>query len=297
MCTFDGVATPGIESIIRPVAAADLGACGRICYEAFASISERHGFPRDFSSVGTASTLIAKLIEHPGFCGVVAEAGGQIVGANFIDQRSAIFSVGPVVVDPVAQDLGVGRALVEAVLARSLPLKPPGVRLLQAAYHNRSLSLYSKIGFEVREQFAVMHREPLSLRLSGYAVRKATAGDTAACSDLCALVHGHDRHGEFEDALAAGTAMVVQRCARITGYTTGIGFYAHSVAETVDDIIALIGAGHEMADGTGFLVPMRSTTLMRWCLAHDFRVTYTMNLMSMGLYQEPRGAYLASVGY
>jgi GNAT superfamily N-acetyltransferase len=291
------VATQHLKPSIRPVTAADAAECGRICYQAFASIAERHGFPADFPSIEVATGMVSGLIAHPGFYGVVAACGGQVVGANFLDERSTIFSVGPVVVDPNAQNWGVGRALMDEVVQRSARLRPAGVRLLQAAYHNRSLSLYTKIGFEVRESFAAMHGKPLRVKFCGYAVRPAIADDATACSELCRLVHGHDRHGELLEAIPQGSAMVVERGGRITGYTTGIGFYSHSVAETDDDVIALIAAADEFTFGAGFLVPLRNTKLMRWCLAHGFQVTYMMNLMSLGLYQEPRGAFLASVGY
>lgn len=241
--------------------------------------------------------MVSGLITHPAIYGLVAEFDGKVVGANFLDERSTIFSVGPVVVDPKAQNRGVGRALMAGVLQRGARLKPPGIRLLQAAYHNRSMSLYIKMGFQVRDSFAAMYGAPLGLRLCGYSVRAAIADDTAACSELCRLVHGHDRQGEFTDALSQSSAKVVERCGRITGYTTGIQFYSHSVAETDDDLIALIAASDEIPFGAGFLVPMRSTKLMQWCLMRGFRVTYMMNLMSLGLYQEPRGAFLASVGY
>jgi hypothetical protein len=109
-------------------------------------------------------------------------------------------------------------------------------------------------------------------------------------------VHGHDRGGEVRDAVAQGTASVVERHGRITGYTTGVAFFAHSIGETNDDLEALIGAAEEFA-GPGFLVPMRNGDLLRWCLAHELRVVSMMNLMTIGLYQEPRGAFLASVLY
>ena len=285
-----------IQPDLRPATAADAPECGRICYEAFATISSRHGFPADFPSAEVATDLWSGLIAHPGFFGVVAEHGGKMLGCNALDERSTIFSVGPVTVDPEVQDHEIGRALMTAVLDRSAELRPPGVRLMQAAYHNRSMSLYAKLGFDVREQFAAMQGDPLALQIEGYTVRPATDADLPACSALCVRVHGHDRRGEFEDAVAQRTARVVERHGRITGYTTGIGFFAHSVAETNDDIAALIGAAEEFP-GAGFLVPMRNTELLRWCLGHGLRVTYMMNLMTMGLYQEPRGAFLASVGY
>jgi hypothetical protein len=158
------------------------------------------------------------------------------------------------------------------------------------------MSLYAKLGFDIREPFAAMQGVPLGLEIPGYRVRAATGADLVACNALCMRVHGHDRAGELRDALAQGTAKVVERDGRLTGYTTGIAFFAHSVAETNDDLQALIGAADRF-DGPGFLVPMRNTELLRWCLSHNLRVFYVMNLMTIGLYQEPRGAFLASVLY
>jgi hypothetical protein len=101
----------------------------------------------------------------------------------------------------------------------------------------------------------------------------------------------------LRDALARGTARLVERDGRITGHTSGIGFfYGYAVAETNDDLQALIGAA-EGFPGPGFLVPMRSTELVRWCLAHGLRVFVVLNLMTIGHYSEPRGADLASVWY
>jgi hypothetical protein len=183
-----------------------------------------------------------------------------------------------------------------AVLERSAQQRAPGVRLLQSAYHNRSMSLYAKLGFDVREPFAVMQGKPLGLKVPGCDIRAATEADAQACDALCVRVHGHDRGGEVRDAVAQGTARVVERHGRITGYTTGVAFFAHSIAETNDDLQALIGAAEEFG-GPGFLVPMRNTDLLRWCLARELRVVSMMNLMTIGLYQEPRGAFLASVLY
>lgn len=281
---------------IRQAMAGDAPECGRICYEAFAAIANFHGFPPDFPSAEVATGALSGMIAHPGFFGVVAEDNGRVVGSNFLDERSMIFGVGPITVDPHAQDRRVGLALMNAVLERSAQQRAPGVRLLQSAYHNRSMSLYAKLGFDVQEPFAVVQGQPLQLQVPGYAVRAASESDVQACNALCVRVHGHDRGGEVRDAVAQGSAMVVERHGRITGYTTGVAFFAHSVAETNDDLLALIGAA-EMFAGPGFLVPMRNTELLRWCLARGLRVVSMMNLMTIGLYQEPRGAFLASVLY
>jgi predicted N-acetyltransferase YhbS len=281
---------------VRRADPADIPECGRILYEAFATLAVHHGFPPDFPSVDVATGCMRGLIDNPGFFGVVAERDGCIVGSNFLDERSVIAAIGPVSVDPVAQDGRVGRLLMHAVLDRAAARRAPGVRLLQIAYHNRSLALYAKLGFDVRGSFAAMYGEPLGLSIPGYVVRPGTAADEAACTALCVRVHGHDRGGELHHALARGKASVVERLGRITGYTTGISYFNHSVAETNDDLQALIGAAERIGQ-PGLIVPLDNTDLFRWCLAHGLRVFFVMNMMTIGLYQEPAGAYLPSVGY
>ena len=233
---------------LRPASAADAPECGRIIYDAFASIANRHGFPPDFPSVDFTVSVASELIAHPRFYSVVAEQDGRIVGSNFLDERSTIKGVGPITVDPAVQDRQVGRALMKAVLERSKEQGAAGVRLLQVAYHMRSLSLYAKLGFDVREGFAAMYGEPLGLSIPGCTVRTASVTDVDACDALCVRVHGHDRDMELRDSIEQATARVVERNGRITGYTTVIAFGGHSVAETNDDLQALIGSAETERD-------------------------------------------------
>ena len=281
---------------LRDARPSDIAACGRILYEAFATLASEHGFPPDFPSVEVATGCMQGLITNPGFHGVVAERDGRIVGSTFLDERSTISAIGPVSVDPAAQDSKVGRALMGAMLERAAERHVPGVRLVQISYHNRSLSLYAKLGFDVRETLAAMHGAPLRLGLPGYTVRAATPADQSACDALCVRVHGHDRAGELGPAIGHGKARVVERLGRITGYTTGVSYFGHSVAENDDDLRALIGAAGRV-EPPGILVPLGDGELFRWCLAQGLRVFFVMNLMAVGVYQDPRGAYLASVGY
>ena len=74
-------------------------------------------------------------------------------------------------------------------------------------------------------------------------------------------VHGHDRDGELRDAIAAGTARVVERPGRICGYATGFGYGWHAVAETNEDLIALL-ASAETFMGLGIIVPSRNAELL-----------------------------------
>ncbi len=288
---------PGRANIrLRPGTPEDAEACGRICYEAFSAVAAAHGAPCDFPSSDVATALVSGLLTRPGIFSVVAEAGGEVVGSNFLDERATIAGVGPITVDPAVQNAAIGRKLMAAVMDRAREQGAAGVRLVQTAYHTRSLALYAKLGFQVREPLACMQGSPVGAVTEGHAVRPATAADLEACDRICRAVHGHDRSAQLSDALAGGTAVVVEHDGRVTGYSTGLAFFTHSVGETVDDIKALIGAATGFG-GPGILVPIRNGLLFRYCLEQGLRVVQLMTLMTTGLYNHPTGAYLPSVMY
>ena len=279
---------------LRPGIPEDADACGRICYEAFGAIAREHSFPPDVPGPEAGVGLLSMLLGHPGFYSVVAELNGKVVGSNFLDERSSIVGVGPITVDPAVQDHGIGRALMHDVITRAADRGAPGIRLLQSAYHNRSLSLYANLGFQVRDLLACMQGTPPSGAVAGYRVRRATTADTDECATVCYRVHGHDRTGEVSDAIAQGTALVVEHDGRISGYATDLAFFSHAVGESNEDLKALIMAADAFA-GPGILVPTTNAELFHWCLERGLRVVQLMTLMTIGLYTPPQGAYMPSV--
>jgi GNAT superfamily N-acetyltransferase len=282
------------EVVIRPATTRDAPICGKICYDAFCTINAAHGFPCDFPNPDLAAGVISMLFSAPGIYCVVAENDGRIIGSNCLDERSVIRGVGPITIDPAVQDRGVGRKLMEAVIGRSHERGAAGIRLVQAAFHNRSLSLYASLGFDIREPLSCMQGRTTERSIPGCQVRSATPSDLDACNALSHRVHGFDRGIELAQAIQHGTALVVERGARITGYTSNLAFFGHSTAETNVDLQALI-ASVESFGGPGVLVPSRNNVLFRWCLANGLRVVQPMTLMSIGLYNEPAGAWLPSV--
>jgi GNAT superfamily N-acetyltransferase len=238
--------------------------------------------------------ILSMMIAHPGFHVVVAERDGEIVGSNVLDERSEIAGIGPITVDPRRQNAGVGRMLMQHVILRASSFA--GVRLVQAAFHNRSLSLYTKLGFDPREPLSCVQGTPLAKQLPGSTVRQASVDDLAEIDALCQRVHDHTRSGEVADAIHSGNAQVVERAGRITGYATGIAFFTHAVGATNEDVQALIAAA-PIFHGPGFLVPTRNAALLRWCLEQGLRIVQPLTLMSMGRYEQPRGAWLASIAY
>ena len=265
-----------------------------ILYRAFQTLADRHNFPPDFPSVEVATGLSSMLLADPGFYAVVAEDDGRIVGSNFAAQRSPIAGIGPISVDPMVQNQGVGRSLMQAVVDHFAARNFPG--LVQTAYHNRSLCLHTKLGFRTREPLSMMQGPPLNAKFPGYEVRPATKEDITACNLLCRRVHGFDRGGELDEAIDAKTARVVEYTGRITGYAGDIAFFAHALAETNQDLEALIGAVPAFP-GPGVLLPTRNHEVFEWCLDRGLRLVMQTTLMTIGLYSETAGAYLPSVLY
>jgi GNAT superfamily N-acetyltransferase len=284
---------------LRPVEPGDRDACARIVYEAFAGIHDHHRFARDFPTVEAAEELVGMFIAHPRIWGVVAEIDGRVVGSNFLDERGPVTGVGPITVDPAAQGRGVGRRLMEAAIERGAGAA--GVRLLQDAFNAASLSLYASMGFEVREPMAVMGGTLRAGVASPLEVRALTEDDLEACERLSLRVHGFERTAELRDALGAPgfSPRVAVRDGRIVAYASTLTFFpaAHAVAESEEDLIALVAGSLAGGETASFLLPLRQGAVLRWCLANGLRVVKPMTYMTLGEYREPAGAWVPTVLY
>jgi predicted N-acetyltransferase YhbS len=281
---------------IRRATREDIDVLGDICYRAFCTVADQHNFPHEFPAPEAADGVVRSMVTTPGFYGIVAELNGRIAGSNFMDERSPIAGIGPISVDPEVQNSGAGRAMMQHMLDRIVANRLPGVRLVQTGYHNRSLSLYAKLGFEIREPLSVMIGPLINESVPGYKVRAANNADLDACNRLCVAVHGHDRGGELSGAIAGGSAMVVEHLGRITGYASGIGYGGHAVGESNEELKALISAATEFL-GCGPLIPSRNGELLRWCYSKGLRLMQQMTLMTVGLYNEPRFPFIPSILY
>lgn len=274
----------------------DAAECGRIRLVAFNTIADQHNVPRESPPNDNGSGIFEWLFADSRFYCVVAELDGHIVGSNCMDERNAICGIGPLTIDPSAQNGGIGRALMQAVLDHANEQKRPGARLLQSAYHTRSFSLYSKLGFVAREQIARMQGPAISNRVDGHSIRKATTTDLATCNQICFEIHGHDRSVELADAIALGAAIVVEHSGTIVGYSSGFSYKGHSVARDNRALMAMLSAAPTF-EGTGFLLPTSNVEVLRWCLENGLKILQLNTLMTLGLYNEPKGAWMPSILY
>lgn len=274
----------------------DSKVCGKICFDAFHAIAKQHNFPSEFPLLKPTLEAISGLLANPGFYSVIAESDGQIVGSNFLDERGSIAGVGPISIDPNVQNAGIGRLLMQNVVDRAFSQNFAGIRLNTAAHHGRSLSLYSKIGFKIQAPIVILQGKKVECEIAYVRVRQAKLSDVEDINQLCEKVHGHNRKQEVIDAIKQKNAKVVERGGKITGYTTEVSFFGHTVGETNEDIKALIAATKEYK-GAGFLLPSTNHELLTWCLNNNLRVVMSMVYMTVGLYNRPDGAYLPGILY
>ena len=287
---------------LRPGVIDDAMVVGKIIFDAFSQIADKHGFPREFPTVDIGINVASFFLSNPGFYSVVAEDiegdSNRVIGSNFLDERSnMVAGVGPITIDPKFQNQGAGRQLMNNVMERARSKNYPAIRLLQASYHNRSLALYTRLGFDVREPISTMQGKPISAVIPGRSVRVATESDLESCNAICRSIHGHDRNGELKDSIKQGIAKVVLHGEKITGYTSGLTYFNHSVGFTNDDLKALIASETDCYGGPGILIPTRNAELFRWCLDNDLRLVHQLTLMTIGMYYKPAGYYMPSILY
>lgn len=267
-------------------------------FEAFTKVAEPHGFPADIPSMERGVSLATFMINHPSFYGSVAESEGKVVGSSFLDERDEIRSVLVITVDPHFQGGGVGRQLMDGLLKRGKGSL--GIRLVQDPHNPLALSLYTSLGFDVKELLAMMIGRPSGPLPSGFEVRRLHEEDIPQCARLCREVHGVERTNELRDAIKSFSPHVALRKGRITAYATDMSIWqvAHGVADTEEDMEALIlGMSHTNPSPVCFLLPTSMSGFFRWSLTQGLKVVKPMTIMSMGMYQQPRGCFFSSVAY
>ncbi len=290
-------ANESVEKLtIAPIEAGHTKELGRICFEAFKSIHDKHAFERDFPTPEAGQGVIDFLVSRDDFHGVAALLGGKPVGSNFISFTDPVAGVGPITVDPERHERGIGRALMNAVLDAARERGVETVRLMQDSFNSRSLSLYASLGFDVREPVALMQAAPVDV--ANATIRPAAPEDVAAMDELCVEKYKVSRGNEIGNAIKFGfSPLVSERGGRITGYLIP-GFLGHGAAETVDDAAALAGeAGKLSGPQAKFFCPLREAELYRRLLADRHRVMKVMTLMTLGPYDPPDDVWMPSVFY
>ena len=289
-----------MDIVIREATLEDSQACGRILYHAFKNINQKHGFNnQEVPSEDSGNKMANFFIKHHNFFGRVAEYKGQISGVIFIDERNPkLIGLNIMAVSDEVQGKGIGRSLLQLVIDRCK--KAPGARFLQHTFNTHALGLYTSLGFDVREPIVLIDGKPKSQVQSGVEVRRMEYKDLDSCSKLCEKVYGFSREEELKDAMYLFKPYVAVQSGVVKAYLSATDNWAqnHGVAENENDMqLLIIGIASDIPQQLSFLVPLRKSDFLRWCLNEGFRIVKPFTLMSMHEYIKPTGLYFTSINY
>ncbi|WP_338674984.1 thioester reductase domain-containing protein [Streptomyces sp. SCSIO 30461] len=310
----DGVDGEGIE--VREAAWEDLEAMAGVCFDAFGTLNASLGLTPEWSSVEAVTEMFRDRLAAPGCLAFVAVDGtGAVVGSNFLVLGEAVAAFGPLSVATGAQGAGVGRLLMDEVLAAAARHGRDSVRAVQVTNNLGAYRLYASLGFVPCEQLSVVtgYAPPTPANLAGFAVRAMSEDDVAACQELYRGISGHSRDGEIHMAAkrAFGWSrpyVVVDRTSgAIAGYTTGLSDLGHLTAVSDAAARALYtGAGELMRraapDGPAprLRIPGRlMPEVLGWALrTRGMSLDRLETLVVRGSYTEPgAGVYCPGLSY
>ena len=270
---------------------------GRICYEAFKDISDKHHFPSDFHSAAEARMIIGMLTQSEQEYGVAAMMDGRPAGSNFLLVSDEVGGLGPITVEVSLQGHGIGRALMQNVIDYARDNGIEQVRLLQDSFNMTSLALYASLGFDTKEPVALMQAAPAET--PDDSIRPVTEADLPAIEELSTAIYKVNR----SNGVAAlfdwpFRPYLRERQGRVVGYFA-LGIGGHGVAETEDDAVALVRETARLMppDFHRVFCPLTEGSLYRKLLAAGCRNIKVMNLMARGPYEPPDGVWLPSVLY
>jgi GNAT superfamily N-acetyltransferase len=274
---------------------------GRIFFEAFDQFHKGHRVPVDIPSVAVGIEGMKMFTGRPDYYGVAAVLDGKIVGSNFVSLTDATAGVGPITVDPAVQARGVGRMLMQHIVDYARKQHGPQVRLVQDAVNTTSVSLYSSIGFDLMEPLFLVEQRPADA--ADPTVRVATEKDVPAADAMLQRIYRVSRVNEFRMAVQTGAAMgmaphVRERNGKMVAAVIP-GFFGFGVAETNEDLLATVTTAARQAGPftKRWLLPARNTALYRAVLQSGARLARMCNLMAMGPYESPAGAWFPSIAY
>jgi predicted N-acetyltransferase YhbS len=279
-----------------PAALVHASELGRIAYESFKDIADRHHFPPIFPSVDAARQTIMSLASHHAYYGVAALFDGEPAGSAFVSLEDEVAGIAPVSVEVTRQGHSIGRAMMQHLIDYSRQRGFERIRLLQEAYNTSSLSLYASLGFDVKDAIVFMQAAPSPDPQE--AVRPITGADVPAVDELTRRKYRVSRRQEVADVIARNApALVRERDSRITGYFQP-AMSGFCVAETHDDALALIGeAAIRFGETAKLLCPLSEGELYRKCLKAGCRAIEVLNLMVVGPYDPPGEVWMPSGGY
>jgi len=267
----------------------DIETCAESMYTAFITVDKQHGFPSYFTDLNHAKDAARNMITSEQGYGIVATDNNRVIASAFMNEKRPIRAIGPVSVHPDFQGRGIGRKLMEHLLKRAQGA--PSVRLTQDAFNTTSLSLYTSLGFALVASLVWIEGKFKNIPENVpeiYPIREENRKD---CIALCKKVTGFNR---VPDNLTNAHCVIKDQ--RVAAYTLSLSTDGYTVAETEDDMHALmLGIATQKSGTLSCLMPTRYTHLLLSSISEGFKSKKPLNLMVKVDYQQPKGFYFPNL--
>lgn len=205
---------------IRPMIEADLAAADRIMRIAFGTFI---GLPEPASFMGDAAYVPNRWRAAPQ-AAFTALLDGKVVGSNLATRWGSVGFFGPLTVTPEHWDAGIGRRLMEPVLALFETWSITHAGLFTFAHSPKHVGFYQTLGFWPKYLTAIMARPIASSVGRGAALAEAPAQRPArieSCRHLADVQYpGLDLSLEIEAAAkhGLGDTVVVEDAGEVVGF-------------------------------------------------------------------------------
>jgi GNAT superfamily N-acetyltransferase len=183
---------------------------------------------------------------------VVDDGEGAILGTGVATLNGPVAWIGTIWVAPAARGNGLGRALTLAPIEAA---ETAGCRTLVLVATQAGRPLYERLGFEIQSWYRTMEATGLASPSDaprGSVVRAYRPDDIHAMAALDRAATGEDRRHLLEAfATAGGTRVLVGRDDEPRGFIIRAPWGGGAtVAETVDDALAILDARRAAAGGS-----------------------------------------------
>lgn len=200
---------------IRPMNETDIATADTVMRVAFGTFL---GLPEPATFMGDASYVANRFHADPASA-FAAVLDGRVVGSSFVTRWGSVGFFGPLTVATDVWDLGIGRRLMEPIMARFESWGVTHAGLFTFAESPKHVGFYQTLGFWPGHLTAVMAREVGPIGAVPYAV--AVSADEAACRRIAdAQYTGLDLTFEIEAArrLGLGETVVIEEGGDAVGF-------------------------------------------------------------------------------
>lgn len=272
---------------------------GRIYYESFKELADLRNTPLGFpDSAAAAQDMYSSLITQDFARLFVVLSDDRPAGSAWLRLADEVAAIEDVNVSPDFQGRGIGRALTKHLIDYAHVNNFDRIRLTQSTANPIALSLYSSLGFEVRDAFVEMQAAPSTC--ANNSVRPLERADLSAIEVLSRRIYKVSRRKDVEAAMKLGSGvLVLDQGNRLAGYLVfDAVFSGHGVAEAEEDALALIGeAARRSPGGVEFNCPLSLSNFLRKALKTGNRAKIIHTIMAIGPYDHPEGVWMPSGAY